>query len=92
MQLAGTPVWIWGAFTIFVLSMLALDLGVFHRKAHKVGMKEALIWSGVWVGLALLFNAGLFLFWDKIQPQSAYTNQEAGLAFLAGYLLRKRSA
>lgn len=88
-ELANIPLWIWGAFLAFVLLMLALDLGVFHRQAHKIEMKEALVWSGVWIGLALLFNLGLFLFWDQIQPGSRYTNEEAGFAFLAGYLVEK---
>lgn len=88
-ELANIPVWIWGAFLAFVLAMLALDLGVFHRQAHKIEMKEALIWSGVWISLALLFNLGLFLLWDQIQPGSRYTNEEAGFAFLAGYLIEK---
>jgi tellurite resistance protein TerC len=89
MELANIPLWIWGAFMAFVLAMLALDLGVFHRHAHKVEMKEALTWSAIWIGLGLLFNAGIFLFWDKIQPGSVYTNSEAGFAFLAGYLVEK---
>lgn len=88
-QLANIPLWIWGAFLGFVLLMLALDLGVFHRDAHKVEIKEALIWSGVWIGLALLFNLGIFYFWDKIQPGSPLTNKDAGFAFLAGYLIEK---
>ena len=46
------PLWLWGGFTLFVLAMMALDLGVFHRKAHVVGFKEALGWTGVWVTLA----------------------------------------
>lgn len=89
MELANIPLWIWGAFVGFVLAMLALDLGVFHRQAHRVAMKEALVWSGVWIGLALLFNAALFFTWDRIQPGSEYTNSEAGFAFLAGYLIEK---
>ncbi|MBI5707589.1 MAG: TerC family protein [Armatimonadetes bacterium] len=88
-EIANIPLWIWGAFMAFVLVMLALDLGVFHRQAHKVEIKEALAWSGVWIGLALLFNLGLFFFWDQIQPGSRYTNEEAGFAFLAGYLIEK---
>jgi tellurite resistance protein TerC len=52
-------------------------------------MKEALTWSGVWIGLALLFNLGVYLFWDRIQPGSPLGNNEAGLAFLAGYLIEK---
>jgi tellurite resistance protein TerC len=47
--------WIWAGFVLFVLLMLALDLGVFHRKAHVVGVREALGWSAVWIALALAF-------------------------------------
>ena len=86
-ELAGIPIWIWGAFLAFVLAMLALDLGVFHRKAHEVKIREALTWSAVWIGLAMLFNLGIYFLWDSIYPASEYTNKEAGLAFLAGYLL-----
>lgn len=87
--LAGVPVWVWGAFVAFVAAMLALDLGVFHRKAHKVEVKEALVWSGVWIALALVFNWAVFQFWDVIQPGSATTSSEAGFAFLTGYLVEK---
>jgi tellurite resistance protein TerC len=69
----------WVLFNIFVLAMLALDLGVFHRKAHEVKIKEALIWSAVWIALALLFNLGVY-YWRG--PQTA-------LEFLTGYLLEK---
>lgn len=89
MDIAGIPLWIWGAFVGFVLLMLALDLGVFHRQAHRIAIKEALVWSGVWIGLALVFNVLVFAFWDRIQPGSDYTNSEAGFAFLAGYLIEK---
>ena len=47
---------LWIGFTLFVLALLALDLGVFHRKAHAVGYKEALGWCAFWIGLALGFN------------------------------------
>lgn len=89
MELANVSLGIWGAFLSFVLLMLALDLGVFHRKAHRIEMKEALMWSAVWVGLALVFNLGVYAFWDRIQPESGLSNQEAALAFLAGYLVEK---
>ncbi len=89
MELAGIPIWIWGAFLLFVLGMLALDLGVFNRKAHKIEMKEALTWSAVWIGLALIFNTLIFFFWDRIQPGSGLSNKDAGFAFLAGYVLEK---
>ncbi|MBS1706955.1 MAG: TerC family protein [Armatimonadetes bacterium] len=89
MVISGIGIGIWGAFLIFVLLMLALDLGVFHKESHEVKMKEALGWSAVWIALALAFNAGLFFFWNAIQPNSPYTPAEAGQAFLAGYLVEK---
>ena len=78
MESIGSP-GLWAGFLAFVIAMLALDLGVFHRKAHVVGFREALGWSGVWIGLALLFNA--FVGW-RFGPQ-------AGLEFLTGYLIEK---
>ena len=68
---------IWIGFGAFVLAMLALDLGVFHRKSHTVGMKEALTWSAVWIALALLFNAGV----------RHWRGHDKGLEFLTGYLV-----
>jgi tellurite resistance protein TerC len=59
--------------------MLALDLGVFHREAHEVGYREALVWSVVWIGLALAFNAWIFLQFGRAK----------GLEFLTGYLIEK---
>lgn len=87
-MIAGT-VWLWLGFNLFVLALLALDLGVFHRQAHVVSVKEAAIWSIVWIGLALLFNAGLYFFWNTFSPSSAYSNSEAALAFFTGYLIEK---
>ncbi|MBC8077156.1 MAG: TerC family protein [Chloroflexales bacterium] len=84
-----TSLWLWVGFNLFVLGMLALDLGVFHRKAHVVSIKEGVTWSAVWIGLALTFNALIFLFWNQVRPGSGYTNGEAGLAFLTGYLIEK---
>ncbi len=72
-------IWLWLGFNVFVLVMLALDLGVFHRKAHVVSVKEAAIWSVVWISLAMLFNAGLYL-WSGPQP---------ALEFFTGYLIEK---
>lgn len=82
-------IWLWIGFNVFVLFMLALDLGVFHRHSHVVSTKEAAIWSVVWIGLAMLFNAGIYFFWDVFSPQSSYTNSEASLAFFTGYLIEK---
>jgi len=82
-------IWLWVGFNLFVLVMLALDLGVFHRKSHVVSIKEASLWSIVWISLALLFNLGLYFFWDRISFESAYSNREAALAFFTGYLIEK---
>ena len=62
--------WIWVAFNVFVLGMLALDLGVFHRHAHAVSVKEATWWSVVWIGLAFVFNAGIYFYWEQVWPES----------------------
>ena len=75
----ATSIWFWVAFIAFVLGMLALDLGVFHRKAHVIHPKEAAIWTGVWVTLAMLFAAGLAVFQS---PQSALT-------FVTGYVIEE---
>ena len=82
-------IWLWIGFNVFVLFMLALDLGIFHRHSHVVSTKEAAIWSVVWIGLAMLFNAGIYFFWDVLSPQSNYANSEASLAFFTGYLIEK---
>lgn len=77
--MAGATIWLWIGFNFFVLCMLALDLGVFHRKAHEVSIREALIWSVVWVSLALLFNVGVYY----------YAGPQKALEFLTGYLIEK---
>ena len=74
-----TSLGLWVGFNAFVLAMLAIDLGVFHRSAHEVSVKEAAIWSAVWVALALGFNYGIYHF----------RGEQAGLEFLAGYLIEK---
>ena len=80
---------LWVVFNVFVLAMLALDLGVFHRTAHEVKFKEALTWSAVWISLALVFNVLIWMFWKQMAPGSEYSNSEAGMAFLTGYLIEK---
>jgi len=74
-----TPILFWILFNVFVLIMLALDLGVFHRKTHEITVKEALTWTAVWVFLALVFNAGIF-FWK---------GKQTALEFFTGYLVEK---
>jgi tellurite resistance protein TerC len=71
------PIWAWAGFGIFILVMLALDLGVLNRKAHTVRYREAAVWSVVWVILAMAF-AGI-VFWK--------TNRQTGLEFLTGYVI-----
>ena len=73
------PAFKWVAFNLFVVVMLLLDLLVFHRKAQKVSIKEALIWTGVWVTLAMVFNAGVY----------HYQGGEKALQFLTGYLIEE---
>ncbi|MFA5832612.1 MAG: TerC family protein [Bacteroidota bacterium] len=79
----------WVLFNGFVLAMLTLDLGVFHKKAHEVKMKEALTWSAVWIACALIFNTLIYYYWDWMAPGSEYANKDAALAFLTGYLIEK---
>jgi tellurite resistance protein TerC len=71
--------WLWGGFLAFILAMLALDLGVFNRKAHTVSAKEAGTWSAVWVSLAVLFGLGVGYF----------QGQQKALEFFAGYLVEE---
>jgi len=75
--LGSWPLWV--GFLAFVAAMLALDLGVFHRKAHVISLREAAVWSGVWIGLAAVFALGVFQFFG---PQR-------GLEFTTGYLIEK---
>ncbi|HEX5171950.1 MAG TPA: TerC family protein [Cyclobacteriaceae bacterium] len=70
---------LWLSFSLFVIGMLALDLGVFHRKSHSVSVKEALIWTGVWITLSMLFN--LFVYY--------YFGKEKAVEFFTAYLVEK---
>ncbi len=70
---------LWIAFGVIVPVMLALDLGVFHRRAHAIKVKEALLWSAMWIALALLFNLGVYLL----------LGHDMALKFLTGYLVEK---
>lgn len=70
---------LWIGFNLFVVLMLALDLGVFHRNPHEIKFKEAATWSIIWIGLAFLFNAGVFYFFGKVKA----------IEFLTGYIVEK---
>jgi tellurite resistance protein TerC len=71
------PIWLWVGFTLFVLVILSIDLGVFHRKAHAVSIREAGSWYVVWVSLAVIFNIGIFI----------WLGAEKGTEFLSGYVI-----
>jgi tellurite resistance protein TerC len=78
-MLAVHSVWEWLAFFAIIGFMLVLDLGVFHKKSHKVSIKESLAWTGVWISLAMLFNAWIYY---KMGHQK-------GMEFLTGYIIEK---
>jgi tellurite resistance protein TerC len=77
--MVAANIWFWVGFIAFVLVMLALDLGVFHRQAHEVRPKEAGIWTAVWVALAMLFAGGLYLL----------SGRHVALTFLTGYVVEE---
>lgn len=95
--------WFYLGFTAFVFAVLALDLGVFHKKAHEVGFKEATIWTTVWIGTALLFNY-LFYIYAKylFTSDDRYTSipgfdpdaqaKTSALEFLTGFVVEKSLA
>ncbi len=72
-------IWFWVFFNLFVLIMLALDLGVFHKKLHVVSVKEAMTWSGIWIFLALCFNGFIYYLFGETKA----------LEFFTGYVIEK---
>src|SRR5512141_1491814 len=92
--------WLYLAFVGFVLFLLSLDLGVFHRKAHVVSIREATVWSVIWISLALLFNYALYQYalWKFPQDprliaiagfDAVAAARQVGLEFLTGFLVEK---
>lgn len=80
----------WIAFLILVAGMLALDLGIFNKKDHEIGVGEALRWTGVWIGVSLLFNLALYFLYGKgYIPNTELSGGEAALEFLTGYIIEK---
>ena len=69
----------WLGFTLFVIVMLVVDLGVFHRSAHVVTLKESLVWCAVWIGLAVVFNLGIYYWRGPVKA----------MEFLTGYLIEE---
>jgi tellurite resistance protein TerC len=92
--------WFYAGFAVFVLLVLALDLGVFHREAHEVSAREAATWSAVWVALALVFNYLFYryMLWHLPQVPTlagldhAKLASDSALEFLAGYVVEKALA
>src|SRR5881398_3519432 len=85
MHLVANSAWAWIGFCIFIVVMLAIDLGVFNRRPHEISYKNAAVWSAVWVALALIFAGLLFgpLGWELF---GAARHQKA-LEFVTGYLI-----
>lgn len=85
--LEANQVYLWIGFNLFVLLMLALDLGIFHRRDHVVSVRESLTWTFVWIALAIAFNVGLY-YW-KTGLYGPERGTEIALQFLTGYLIEK---
>ena len=86
--------WLWFGFIVLVLLLLALDLGVFHRQAHVVHVREALLWSGIWILLALLFNGFVYFayeyHWHGLDlPNAEPDGRAAAVFFFTGYIVEK---
>lgn len=91
--------WIWAGFLAFVFGMLALDLGVFHRKTHVIGVREALKWSALWIALGLLFSLFVYFAYEghwlglglSPDPVDGLVNggHHAAIKYLTGYVVEK---
>ena len=74
-----TPLYDWIGFLIFIIIMLILDIGVFNKKDHEVQIKEAMMWSGIWIGLAIVFDVIVYL----------QFGHDRAMEFLTGYVIEK---
>jgi tellurite resistance protein TerC len=82
--------WIfWLLFNVFVLAMLALDLGVFHRDQHVVGVREAIGWTAAWIGLAAAFAVLIYFFGHTMVAQPGRPNSQLTLEFITGYIIEQ---
>lgn len=79
----------WVLFNVFVVAMLALDLGVFHRKKHVVEFREALGWTAVWIALAACFALFLYFWGHTLAGTTARSNSQLSLEFIAGYVIEQ---
>jgi tellurite resistance protein TerC len=76
-------------FHVFILLMIVLDLGVFQRRAHAISMREAAVWSAVWIACAILFALGIWQFWHIWRPEEPHKGPDKSIEFLTGYLIEK---
>lgn len=83
----SVPIHWWILLNLFIVAMLALDLGVFQRRAHAVSVREAAVWSGVWVFLSLSFNVLLYWMWPE--ELSGTSRGQAAMDFFTGYVIEK---
>ncbi len=88
-------IWLWAGFILVILALLALDLGVFHRRVHAIGMGEALAWSAFWIILALVFNVAVFFIYEHNWMGVGHTGVAdldgwtAALQFFTGFVVEK---
>jgi tellurite resistance protein TerC len=86
---------LWLSFIAFILALLALDLGVIHRQSKIIGLREALIWSGGWVSVALMFNVAVYYLYSHhvfdigLHSAKPVSGQTAALQFFTGYIIEK---
>ena len=92
-------IWMWIGFITLILVLLSLDLGVFHRKAHTVSVKEALIWSAVWITTAMIFNIFIYFAYEhhwqglglmpSLMHPTGLAGHSAAVLFFTGYVIEK---
>ncbi|HSC87446.1 MAG TPA: TerC family protein [Polyangiaceae bacterium] len=83
---------LWGGFFLLVFALLALDLGVFHKKPHAIGTREALGWTAVWVAVSMVFNVGVYFIYENHLPVSGgefLGGRDAAVRFFTAYLIEK---
>lgn len=85
---------VWGGFLFLIVTLLMMDLGIFHRKTHMITIGEALTWTAIWIFISLLFNVFIFFMysknlfhWSELHPN--LSGQQAALQFFTGYLVEK---
>ena len=83
---------LWAGFIVLILSMLAIDLGIFHRRSHAISIKESFIWTGVWIFVALIFNIGVYYMYENgwgVRYVDSFSGSDASIKFFTGYVIEK---